>query len=321
VGDYCNQLLVALKTCCEEFDCDVNLFYKTDWSMKNFFRYVGEVRRHKPDVIYLQYPTEGYGYSLLPQLLASPLIGARRVVNLHEFKSKSAKGKFAILLFFLFGCSIVYTNQEEHVFATSILPRVLHRSSTVIRIGSNIPFQVGDNSHFFAVQFGLIRPKKGIECYIEVVRALRSAGLDRPLAFVGAIPANYVDYARSILITLQELGVELFVDLAPDQVATVLATSRFCVLPFDDGISERRGSVLAAMGNGCVVVGKQGQNKASDIFRNSVLYVDDLAQVAAVMMATPEARLSSLRDSARQFARQRDWQVLVRMHLNFLLGS
>lgn len=318
VGDYTQCLFdaFALRGASE---AEIHLFYKKDWRISLLWQYFREIRRLHPDVLYLQYPTEGYGYSILPQLLLGLFIGRRRVVNLHEFQRKSMKGKIAITLFYLFGCRIVYTNENDRAFANGFVPKLFHRPSTMIRIGSNIPFHKGSNDTYAMAYFGLIRPRKGIEDVVQVTSILRNAGFTKKIAFVGAIPNNYKDYAAPLLKQLKDLGVELHLNVPRDEAADLLASSRLFVLPLEDGISERNGSILAALGNGGVIVGR-ATNIPQGALEGCILYGNDAASIAKIVLTTTDAQIAQLRSASREFIESLSWSTLAGDHLCFLLG-
>lgn len=321
VGDYAYCLLGSLRKLIDSLHYvdEIMLFYKNDWSYDCLWKYFCEIKRYKPDVIYMQYPTEGYKYSLLPQLLMLVMFYKRRVVNLHEFKRKSAKGKLAVCLFYLFGCEFVYTNKEDRSYAKKIFPWLLGSKCSVIRIGSNIPFQKGANDIYDVVYFGQIRPRKGIEDYISIIEILRSREFTKKIAFVGAVPMNYKAYALLIMDKLKHLRVEVFIDMNPEAVSQVLSSSRFCVLPFEDGISERRGSALAAMGNGCIVVGKKSvKNTPNTLPTNSVLYGVDNRDIANIVSCYSNEVTMYKRSVAQEHIRSLSWDTLAALHLNFL---
>lgn len=96
VGDYTKNLVEALKATGEA----VVVFDRIDWSISKLWRYLSDLRALDADLYLMQYPTEGYGYSVVPQLVMLGLLGRRRVVTLHEYFRKSLKGKMAIYAFF-----------------------------------------------------------------------------------------------------------------------------------------------------------------------------------------------------------------------------
>ena len=55
------------------------------------------------------------------------------------------------------------------------------------------------------------------------------------------------------------LSVPIRLNLSDEEVASILNDSKIAYLPFPDGISERRGSFLAAATNGVIVLSNAGR--------------------------------------------------------------
>ena len=68
--------------------------------------------------ILLEYPTQGYGWSLLPHFftLFRWLTFKPIVVHLHEFKYQSLKNRLASYIFLFFSSKLIVTNKEEFLF-------------------------------------------------------------------------------------------------------------------------------------------------------------------------------------------------------------
>ena len=99
VGDYSYCLMNANNS------KDWKLFYKKDWRLKNYHRYKREIAGISPDKIIIQYPSQGYGWSLLPFILMihfTRKLGKNCILVYHEFSNRSKKAKFVenIALFF-----------------------------------------------------------------------------------------------------------------------------------------------------------------------------------------------------------------------------
>ena len=107
------------------------------------------------------------------------------------------------------------------------------------------------------VYFGQIRPNKGLEQFLEL--ANRSIASKRPFKFkiMGSVPGAHQGYMRSLRSACSP-AVDWALDLSFADVAETLAASFAAYLPFPDGASERRGSLLAALANGLPVLSTFG---------------------------------------------------------------
>jgi glycosyltransferase involved in cell wall biosynthesis len=110
--------------------------------------------------------------------------------------------------------------------------------------------------------FGFLNESKGGEELIEALALLRQHGLDAHLLLIGgdighADPTN-VEYARRVQALIERHGLAAFVhrtgyvDLA--QVSANLLAADAVVMPYRDGVSFRRTTLIAALRHGCPVV-------------------------------------------------------------------
>jgi len=132
----------------------------------------------------------------------------------------------------------------------SNIPPTSARDLQAIRARYGIPAAVP-----LLTTFGLLNQSKGIETVIDVLAILRREGTDAHLLLIGAgagmnDPTNRV---TEVTVDRQCAAAELtaFVHrtgpLPAAAVAETLAASDVCVLPYRDGASPRRGSLLAAL--------------------------------------------------------------------------
>lgn len=246
VGDYTFKLVEELRVQAEQVDV-----FKSD--ARSFFKFLkmsllALFKGNKKLII--QYPTAGYGKSLMPHLVCvlGRVLGFDVVVTLHEFSTLSAKARVAAKLFFAFSSKIVFTHQGE----LDALGGGAKSKSVVIPIASNIPeANPAAVKSYDMGYFGMIAPGKGIEDFISVCRAMPPACK----AFImGQIPHYFKDYADEIIRECQKENIDILLGKSPEEVAEYLSVLRFAVLPFPDGLSPRRGSALAAMLNSALVV-------------------------------------------------------------------
>lgn len=253
VGDYTDRLLTVAPRHWE-------LFVERDWSWRAAPGIIRRMLNRKPAVIVVQYPTQGYSWSIVPHLLV--VIGRlsgryRPVMALHEFTSLSAKARLALALTSHFAAHIIFTTEVErerahatHLFSARV-------PTTVIGILSNIPSS-SDPTLFRArsidiAYFGHIRPNKGLEGFLDVVASFRAAEPDARIAVIGEVPKGYEAFAEMVAMRCRAAGITMTLGLSDEAVGQTLADVRILYLPFPDGVTARRGSVLAGFGNGTIV--------------------------------------------------------------------
>lgn len=209
-------------------------------------------------LVYVSYPTEGYGKSLLPFLLA---LGDRRkvVLHMHEYRSKNRYCRFLLRRFQRMH-RLFFSNREDYQRYVSDCglsadsPKVA--GWRVVPTPSNIPVTVSDglrNPHRVKiVHFGQIRPLKGLEDLVKVMEALQNEPVERVV--LGGVPKGYESYAREITQRFAQSGVTVKLNLTPEEISQQLASSHVGLFAFPDGADERRGSLIAAMAHGVLCV-------------------------------------------------------------------
>jgi glycosyltransferase involved in cell wall biosynthesis len=79
------------------------------------------------------------------------------------------------------------------------------------------------------------------------------------IAVIGNYPVCFQDYFDSIKSIAYENNIELIIDRPSEEISCLLNDAKVTFLPFPDGCSERRGSYLAALTNGCIIITTQGK--------------------------------------------------------------
>jgi glycosyltransferase involved in cell wall biosynthesis len=211
------------------------------------------------ETVYISYPTEGYGKSMWPFLLA---IGSHRriVLHLHEYGSKNRYCRF-LLRRFQNMRRVFFSNAEDFQRFVSDCglrpdhPRIVEWQ--VVPTPSNIPITATadhrDLDRLRVVHFGQIRPNKGLEQLAAAFDFLHSEPqLDRLL--MGGVPKGYEAYAAAISDTFSKSGTKVRLNRTPEEISEVFANAQIGVFPFPDGADERRGSLIAAMAHGVLCV-------------------------------------------------------------------
>lgn len=258
VGDYTGRLMAAAPASWQPF-------VERDWSPRAAPGILRRLLRLRPRDVVVQYPTQGYGWSLVPHLLVVAGWLTRRyrpVLALHEFTSLSGKAQLALALASHAAAQVIFTTAAErdraraHRLFSSRVP------TAVIGILSNIP--VAAHPPAFGARgidiayFGHIRPNKGLEAFLDVMTGLRAADPAVRIAVIGEVPGGYEAFGDMAAARCREIGATMTTGLDDAQAGAALADVRILYLPFPDGVSARRGSVLAGLGNGAVVATRIG---------------------------------------------------------------
>lgn len=245
VGDYSQKLINELK---KYYEVDVILM--NNFSLRKLYQYYRKLKNEENSVKILQYPTLGYGWSIFPQIL-SIIFGNNMYINLHEFSNRTLKAKLATTLF-LFGKSklIVTTNDEKNYIEKNF--KLLKKNVYIVNIGSNIPFYKNSKKDYDLIYFGLIMRGKGIEDYFKLVEKIRAEKKSYKCLIIGKKKEE--NYFKECEEKSLNLDIKIYEGLTEEKVGNILSRSRVAFLPFPDGATLRRGSLIACLGNGVEVI-------------------------------------------------------------------
>lgn len=311
IGDYADMLTRALNA----NGIQAELFHTADWRLQRMPAIARALAASRADLFHIQYPTLGYRRSMAPVLMPQLVRSAPWVVSLQEFSVYRRIRQIALLPF-AFTDAVVFTNGIERERFKRAAPW-LRAAAEVIMIGSNIPVGATRGRDQRVVgYFGQISPDKNLEDFLVLARRARAAGAPFTFRLIGGIPAKFRDYAMQFLAAAAEAGVAAELDLSPEEVADRLANIGTVYLPFPDGVSIKRSSLMAAMLNGTVVLAPYG------------VLTDDWLRGFVVETPTPESALAALerldrdpeareqiRARTREAARELDWNVVAQRHI------
>ena len=310
VRDYTRTLASALR----ETGVDARVMAPDRWSLGDAAFLLRTMRAERFDVIHLQYPSLGHRRSLLPHLLGVVGAAPHSVVTLHEHSALPRVQRTANRLFRVCFDEMLFTTEYDAT-AFGAAP-----GTPVIPIGSNVPVHPGrpvrDGKILY---FGQIRPDKGLAAFLNLAELAAAKGDPGHFVVIGSTPVRWRDYATALRV--QATRVEWIEDLPFAAVAEAMATAAAAYLPYPDGASLRRGSLIAALANGLPVIAPVGQGTTAAL------------RTALLEAATPAAALAQLRAlraqpalgqvqaaRGRALARKFDWQVIAGRHLALYRG-
>lgn len=302
VGDYTKTLVENLSDS-----------YKVSVLKLNFMNFWSSVfLAKKYDIIHIQYPTVGYGYSLTPHFYS---IFVKSTVTIHEFTQINSLRRFSIALFSL-RSKVILTNDFEFNALIKAFPWTGSRSH-VIPIGSSIPSKNifdDEKRKERIVYFGLIRPNKGIEEFLELKRlALKQNFQHLGFSLIGGVSDNEVEYSEKVLTECKELGIQLKLNVDPMEVARLLASSKYGYLHFPDGATERRSSLLAMLSSGLVTFTTKSKMTPSS-FNDAMIFVEKPKEVLEIILSDPSGSALAKKRASIGFRKKYDWSNIVERH-------
>lgn len=306
-----------------------------------------ELGRRHPRIVHLQYQTAAYG--LHPAINLFPWwwrrgrreAGSRWVVTFHDvrlpylFPKAAPLRRWATRMLMRHSDMLIVTNREDEQGAQGYRPgRPIHR----IPIGSNIPpapppdyrrdewrrrWGVAPDESLLAY-FGFLNASKGGELLVRAVARLRAGGERVKLVMVGGMlgasdPTNSV-YAQKVHDLIRQSGLEGavlwtgFVEAA--QVSAHLMAADLCVLPYLDGASLRRGSLMAALAHGLPILSTQPLVETSELVDGeniALVPCDDLETLTSRIrkLLRDEGARRRLGEGARRLAENFTWDKIA----------
>jgi glycosyltransferase involved in cell wall biosynthesis len=324
------------------------------WTWRCWKPIVELVQRERPDVVHIQYQTAAYSMhpaiNLVPQLMQLMASAARyrrplHAVTFHDLRlpylfPKAGPVRRWATQALARGCeAVVATNQEDELR----LRQWGYGDKTIrIPIGSNIDVQPvpGYNRDEWRTRwglgpdtvllgyFGFLNASKGVDTLLHALSELLRRGEDAHLLMVGgregaSDPTNAA-YARGIDVLIGELGLGNRVHwtgFVPEaEVSANLLAADLCVLPYRDGISFRRGSLMACVAHGRPIVSTRPSIWISQLREgDNVLLAppdDPVALARRIADAAHDAALRRrLEEGARRLAQGFTWPTIAQQTL------
>lgn len=285
------------------------------WGLRNVASIMDELLAIDADVLHMQYPATGYGWKLGPQLMS---LLRPFVMTIHECSRSHFLRKVSLYPFSLRAPKIIFTNEFEQNYACHFAPWIKGRSA-IIPIGNNVSLISGDVNHLTNVvtYFGIIRPQKGLDQVVTMARLFKARKSGLSVRIVGTVMPGYENYYRHLRCETQGLPVEWVLDLNGENLSSALAETDVAYLPFPDGASERRGSLIAMMSNGATVLTTRGPHTPSAMERAVVIAnsADEAVVLAENLYRKPSQR-HVLQKMAVSYARRFSWNEIAAEHLS-----
>lgn len=356
VGDYTRELARALQARGHivavwtdqrgegETDSPVPVFREVRrWDGRAWFALGPSLRAWRPDGVLLQYQAAAYGLggamTLWPAVARLWLRGIPIVVTFHDlrvpylFPKAGPLRAWSIRFMARRADGVIVTNHEDEAALRAAGIRALWR----IPIGSNIaPPPVSPTAREARARlglpldlpligfFGFLHPSKGFDLLLEAVARLRREGVSVGVVHIGAAVApsdpSQQDYAAGCRRRIQALGLEGCVwetgYRPPEEISLAFAAVDLCALPYRDGISFRRGTLMAALAHGRAIVSTFPRVPIPELRDGENVRlvppedVEALAAAIRQILETPSLR-ARLEQGAQALAEQFAWERIA----------
>lgn len=318
-----------------------------DWSPRCWPAVIAALDRLRPDWLHIQYQTGAYtmrpGVNLLPWRLRGLPGRPRIAVTFHDllepylFPKAGPARRWVNARLARDADAVVATNSADlAALARVVAPGRPAAPPAHIPIGSNIPvapppgysregWRAGigvATGELLVAYFGLLAASKGVDVLVEALAELD--GPWRLLIVGGAATAPHdLAHAEAVRARIGALGLAGRVvetgHVAPAQVSGHLLAADLAALPFRDGASFRRGSLLAALAHGCPVITTTPADPADDVALGAAAILVAPGEPAALRAAIVRLRAEPAARAARAaagppLAARFSWDGIARRH-------
>jgi glycosyltransferase involved in cell wall biosynthesis len=235
------------------------------WRFSEIPKIISAIRKWSPDIIHIQYPSQGFLFRRMPSLLpiVCRLAGFKVIETWHE--PHSLRGIFHFLMQVVGASGLIFVFQSYFQKLPKVLSILIARlPKKVIPIGSNLPtsslnvkdrmnvrFRYLGGKERLVVFFGFVYPNKGIELIFDIANPTTDT-----LFIVGGIKDEI--YAKELFKLAKIKGWEENVQfsgfISNEQAADILFAADAVVLPLLNGSRDNNGSILAALAQGTLVI-------------------------------------------------------------------
>jgi len=262
----------------QEIQPQIHLDTLSNWSITTLIKIRRWAQTQKLDIINLQFETAAYSMSpwihFLPQMVNIPVVTTfHDLLFPYLFPKAGRLRNWIVMHLARVSAGVIATNHED-------MEKLNHLSRVrLISIGSNInrvfPPDFDAQSwreklgaapdDLLIAYFGFINHSKGVDTLLQAAAELAQHNFPFRLLMIGgrtgsSDPTN-ASYADEIDQLIDQLGLAPSIHwtgFADDAAVTAyLQASDVVILPFRDGASYRRGTLMAAIDHGCPIITTQ----------------------------------------------------------------
>jgi len=294
------------------------------WNWASWGQVINTAQEAAADVLHIQYQTAAYGMhpaiNLLPLRLRLVSPRPRVLVTFHDlrvpylFPKAGPVREWANRTLARWSDAAIATNVEdyEQLKASGLL-----QEPHLIPIGSNIHprapqgydrqqwrhgLGVADGETLLCY-FGFLNASKGGETLFHALSELLGRGLPAKLLMIGGQVGDSDPTNRAYLERVKALGEALGVTervlwtgyMPPEQVSASFWAADVCLLPYRDGVSYRRGTLMAALAHGLPIVSTEPRVPMEALVHGQNIFLvpadDPCATAGAVETLASESEL------------------------------
>jgi len=311
------------------------------WNAWNLWQALRAIERDfRPEIINIQYQTAAFemrpSINFLPRLTRVPCIATFHDLKVPYLFPKAGRLRPWVNQELARSCQAVIVTNAEDWAAIEGWPGI--RQKALIPIGSNITpeypegydrtlwrsrYGLGEEALVLGY-FGFLNASKGGEDLIAALAALVRAGYDAYLLMIGgtvgasdATNITYLARVREAIIGYNLSSRVIWTGYLSNQgVSAAFGIVDVCVLPYRDGASFRRGSLMAALVHGLPIVSTRPRVPVPELVHGETIFLvppgDPTLLAEAVMrLADDRALRRRLSEGARALSRRFRWEEIA----------
>lgn len=311
-----------------------NVKFVSNWKIGTIIKLIRYIKMNNIENVLIEYAGNGYrkdlGISFLPLILRFNNIFSSKTVTchlrLHEFSMCRPARKVFTYPLIWFSHQIDTPSYVEYNVLTSKIGSKVRKSM----IGSNFKWREEDktskrkNDKIILAFFGGIYPGKGIEQLLDIWEMIQSRYPEKyEYWLLGGFPQGltsaFDDYQAHIskLIKEKDLEKNIYISgfLPSDEIEKKLDLIDIAVLPYEDGLTLRRGSFLAFLSRQVAIVTSEGDKEAKEVFQNAVgvkMCSDAEKMIEGILDYSKDDKYVLAGVDNKRFKALFDWKVIAK---------
>jgi len=343
IGDYTAMLAGRVAKSCGR---EVEIISSKDirrWNVFGVAKIVRYVKNNDIDAVHIQYPSSRFRRAVtlafLPLFIKLAFPKTKVITTLHEFSISYPINRFRQIVMSLFSDKVVVIDGKDFKRLAGSLPGVFIKNKlVVIPIGSNIGIYEPDakkkekflKDHGLGPKtvivsfFGFIHKNKGVEILLDALARLKNNKIPVFLMLIGELKPGD-PYHRRIQHLLDSFEFKNSFYLtgycAANEVSEFLSMSDLCALPFLDGVTFRRGTLISAIAHGLAVISTMADGYIPEGLidgSNIVLIPTNNSKALAEAIASlcrDNALRKNIGMSAKGFSEKFSWDKIAASHI------
>lgn len=245
-----------------EIDYPKNRILFSKIRLRSLYKIINFIKQNDIDIIHIEYPCKNYGrniaINILPYLIKLFVPNIKILLTIHEYSSYTLAGRMRITIMVLIADSVFVTDKCNFME----LSRIGSNIKNVLCVPPQIPIEIKNDykrrhEHLIFGYWGYIRKNKGLEILLDSFHKFIRSIAKAKLIIYSELDINN-KYHNKIRKMIDSLELEKFVKFKGHLPGNSLASSMIemdcCILPFTDGVSDRRGTFVASMAMGLPVI-------------------------------------------------------------------